>query len=119
MVLVAHRSEQAVPLCRDPSTELFRRSHSWMPPTSDVLTNGQKRAPNTMIKSGGHAVFPALQRSFETTSALTQRYTKGVEGEGMGEHIVELSGSGVCSVSVPCLLLGEDIMVSALTLTRE
>ena len=76
MVLVAHRTGQAVPLCRDPPTELFRRSHSWMPPTSNVLTNGQKRAPNTMIKSGGHAVFPALQRSFETTSALIQWYTK-------------------------------------------
>ena len=106
MVLVAHRTGQAVPLCRDPPTELFGRSHGWMPPTSNVLTNNQKRAPNTMIKSGGHAVFPALQRSFETTSALIQRYTKGPEGEGMGEHVVELSDSGVCSASVPCLVLG-------------
>ena len=106
MVLVAHRTGQAVPLCRDPPTELFGRSHGWMPPTSNVLTNNQKRAPNTMIKSGGHAVFPALQRSFNTTSALIQRYTKGPEGEGMGEHVVELSDSGVCSASVPCLVLG-------------
>ena len=106
MVLVAHRTGQAVPLCRDPPTELFGRSHGWMPPTSNVLTNNQKRAPNTMIKSGGHAVFPALQRSFNTTSALIQRYTKGREGEGMGEHVVELSDSGVCSASVPCLVLG-------------
>ena len=106
MVLVAHRTGQAEPLCRDPPTELFGRSHGWMPPTSNVLTNNQKRAPNTMIKSGGHAVFPALQRSFNTTSALIQRYTKGPEGEGMGEHVVELSDSGVCSASVPCLVLG-------------
>ena len=106
MVFVAHRTGQAVPLCRDPPTELFGRSHGWMPPTSNVLTNNQKRAPNTMIKSGGHAVFPALQRSFNTTSALIQRYTKGPEGEGMGEHVVELSDSGVCSASVPCLVLG-------------
>jgi hypothetical protein len=58
-----------------------------------------------MIKSGGHAVFPELQQSFETTSALIQWYTKGAEGEGMGEHIVELSESSIYSASVPCLLL--------------
>jgi hypothetical protein len=43
MVLVAHRRGQAVPLCRDPPTELFRRSHSWMSPTSNVLTNHEVR----------------------------------------------------------------------------